>query len=674
MLDAHQAPDAHARPPLPDLAIDRPASPARPVAGDALFAAARSLLPVLEAGRPLDAATLRDAMTRAFGASDASRAAGSGKTPTRPPKPPSSCSCSATAGRCASSAGRRMRMAPAPCSGNARRPSPRSNPRTRSARKSRSACSSSRRRCPWPMPRSKPPPSGRATPCWSPRAGTGMLAVMAECAMGARAPGHFHLNEYAETRARLLTRLFPQATVTAFDAEAIADRLHDVRPTAVIMNPPFSATPGVERIRHDADLRHLRSAFSMLPPGGRLAAITSAHCVPGDAAWRDTFDSVEGGARTVFTMAIDGRAYARRGTGFDTRLTVIERSSAPGIDIDREAHAANAAALLDAVIARVPPRLPITPEAARPVPTGPARDLFGKPVSRAGHASAGTGTGIPPPHPQRSMTGDPSPSSPSRPAFTDAYAAPSDSPAGGPHRPLRSVAARRWCGCRAPIEHPTPLVQSAAMAAVPHPVPSYRPMLPELRGDGRAPVRRPARKRRAGGRGPRPPSRRRLPDRLRLGDRAALPRRTTATMTAVADPTDVTDDGEGAVRAGALPARLDAGRRHRRGEGPPGRRHPARQLAARPEARPLAVPVRQAGSRTRGATGARFGGREDDVIALGKFRQGAGDPALRGHPLRYLRDAALAGPPGEDRRASTRSSPGSPAHWTGTTATASTVR
>ncbi len=29
------------------------------------------------------------------------------------------------------------------------------------------------------------------------------------------------------------------------------------------------------------------------------------------------------------------------------------------------------------------------------------------------------------------------------------------------------------------IEHPTPLVQSGAMAAVPHPEPSYRPMLPE---------------------------------------------------------------------------------------------------------------------------------------------------------------------------------------------------
>ena len=39
-----------------------------------------------------------------------------------------------------------------------------------------------------------------------------------------------------------------------------------------------------------------------------------------------------------------------------------------------------------------------------------------------------------------------------------------------------------WCPRTARIpgacEHPTPLVQSAAMAAVPHPVPAYRPMLP----------------------------------------------------------------------------------------------------------------------------------------------------------------------------------------------------
>ena len=72
MLDASQAADASARPhPAQTMtAIAAPAHPA-PSAGSALFAAAGTLLPVLEAGRPLDAATIRDAMTRAFGASDA---------------------------------------------------------------------------------------------------------------------------------------------------------------------------------------------------------------------------------------------------------------------------------------------------------------------------------------------------------------------------------------------------------------------------------------------------------------------------------------------------------------------------------------------------------------------------------------------------------------------------
>ena len=75
----------------------------------------------------------------------------------------------------------------------------------------------------------------------------------------------------------------------------------------------------------------------MLPAGGRLVAITSAGCIPADAAWNRAFERLDPPPRTVFSIAIDGRAYARRGTTFDTRLTVIDRANASGVPIDARA-------------------------------------------------------------------------------------------------------------------------------------------------------------------------------------------------------------------------------------------------------------------------------------------------------------------------------------------------
>ncbi len=482
MLDAPQAPDALARPLPPAISIDPPAAPARPAAGDALFAAARTLLPVLEAGKPLDAATLRDAMIEAFGASDAA-GAWLWKDAYE--------AAEAAVAIFMQRYGRGMRR-----SAGAGPDGPR---RMLAMLEAVAALEPSHTRRSEEQVRlqqfSTPLPLAYAAlqaaairpgdVVLEPSAGTGMLAVMAECALGKSAAGHLHLNEYARTRARLLTRLFPQAVVTAFDAEAIADRLRGVRPTVVLMNPPFSATPGVDRIRHDADLRHVRSAVSMLPPGGRLVTITSAHCVPGDAAWTGAFARLHGygpggpAARCLFTMAIDGRAYARRGTGFDTRLTVLEHSAEPGIEVDRQARAADAAELLEAVIARVPPRLPVetVPVAAPPAPAGPARDLFGravapKPAKRRAQKPASA--------PETRQAHDWGPvtelvleTGPVEPAAGDAESsAASDA---GPYAPWRPGAVR----VPGAVAHPTPLVQSAAMAAVPHPAPAYRPMLPE---------------------------------------------------------------------------------------------------------------------------------------------------------------------------------------------------
>ncbi len=359
MPAALPVPDVLTHPPLLSSAIDPSAEPACPVSGDALFAAARVLLPVMEAGRSLDAATLRDALTEAFGGSDSS-GAWLWKDAYE--------AAEAAAVLFLQRYGRAMRQNAGAGPDGPRRmlamldavaalePShtKRSEEQVRLQQFST------------PLPLAYAALQAAAIrpgdTVLEPSAGTGMLAVMAECALGNSAIGHLHLNEYARTRARLLTRLFPQAVVTAFDAEAIANRLHDVRPTVVLMNPPFSATPGVDRIRRDADLRHVRSAFSMLPPGGRLVTITSANCVPGDTAWTDAFRRLDGcdpsgpPARCVFTMAIGGGAPPPRGAprlrppphraGAERRSRDHDRPRSPRIECRRVArcrHRAGAA-------------------------------------------------------------------------------------------------------------------------------------------------------------------------------------------------------------------------------------------------------------------------------------------------------------------------------------------
>ncbi len=309
-----------------------------------------------------------------------------------------------------------------------------------------------------------------------PSAGTGMLAVLAECALGSKAEGALHLNELSTTRAGLLEALFPGASVTRCNAESIADHLPFVRPTVVLMNPPFSVSPGVARRRHDADLNHLRSACAMLPPGGRLAAVTSAHCVPGDAAWRRAFERMDPPARVAFSVAIDGRAYARRGTSFHSRLTVLDRDpdARAGAPVDPRAFVADAASLLAAVAGKVPARLPLGP---RPVAPGAIADLFDPAAAPTRRPSAPKASpkAAPKAEPEAPKPRDFGPVAELRyeagPFAVDA----GDTAGAGPFEPWRA----RTLRVAGAMAHPTPLVQSGAMAAVPHPRPAYRPMLPE---------------------------------------------------------------------------------------------------------------------------------------------------------------------------------------------------
>jgi protein strawberry notch len=191
-----------------------------------------------------------------------------------------------------------------------------------------------------------------------PSAATGLLAIFAELAKARLA-----LNEIAETRAGLLGRLFRDVAVTRHNAEQIHDHLDAaIRPSVVLMNPPFSASPKVDGRFAEAAMRHIASALARLAEVGRLVAITGHNIGPDQPAWREAFVRLQQKGRVVFTAALSGRAYVRHGTTIETRLTVIDRVPAedPRSFPDSAGMAADAAELLARVARLVPPRPPVT--------------------------------------------------------------------------------------------------------------------------------------------------------------------------------------------------------------------------------------------------------------------------------------------------------------------------
>ena len=293
-----------------------------------------------------------------------------------------------------------------------------------------------------------------------PSAGTGMLAIHA-----ALARAGLTLNELAETRAALLARLFPDIGVSHHDGASIDDRLAtSVRPSVVLMNPPFSAAAHVEGTMRDAALRHIASALARLEPGGRLVAITGAGCHPDAPAWRPWFERLQDMGRVVFTAAVDGQVYARHGTTIDTRLTVIDKVPAidPAVFPVCAGIAPDTATLLTWVLAQVPPR---TTPAVAPVPI----------VSPSATAILPANT-VKIPHRPRPVN-DPAPADAgiSEIAYqTLDWSPPIGQLGQGIYEPF-ALQALQIDGAQA---HPTPLVQSAAMASVAPPKPSYRPHLP----------------------------------------------------------------------------------------------------------------------------------------------------------------------------------------------------
>jgi len=292
-----------------------------------------------------------------------------------------------------------------------------------------------------------------------PSAGTGLLAILAEISGGS-----LILNELADTRADLLASLFPALSVTRFDAAQIHDHLDTAAvPSVVLMNPPFSAMANVAGKVQDAAFRHIASALARLAPGGRLVTITGAGLGPDMPSWRDAFVRLQESGRVVFSAAIEGSVYARHGTTFPTRLTVIDKIPAedptcfpvsPGI-------APDVATLLGWVADHVPPRATVdvpkppspTLTAARSVRNHLARANAAPAVRKPAASTVAVELGY------ETIDAVPPDAARLSDAIYEEYG-------------LQSV---RIPGA---VPHPTKLVQSAAMASVAPPCPTYRPMLP----------------------------------------------------------------------------------------------------------------------------------------------------------------------------------------------------
>ena len=289
-----------------------------------------------------------------------------------------------------------------------------------------------------------------------PSAGTGLLAIFAELAGGGLA-----LNELAETRAALLGRLFPNVATTRYDAAHINDHLEEaVRPSVVLMNPPFSVAAHVDGAVADAALRHVSSALARLAEGGRLVAITGASLSPDHPSWREAFVRLQERGHVVFSAAVDGRVYARHGTAVETRLTVIDHVSAdPRLLPASFGMAPDVATLLQWVTSHVPPRLPVHGTALSasipPVTVMSSRRPARRPRAVASDALEPVGTQLT----CETVDWKPAEGGSLTEALYERYE-------------LQSI---RIAGAQ---PHPTRLVQSAAMASVAPPKPNYRPRLP----------------------------------------------------------------------------------------------------------------------------------------------------------------------------------------------------
>ncbi|WP_454021140.1 strawberry notch-like NTP hydrolase domain-containing protein [Azospirillum sp. Marseille-Q6669] len=303
-----------------------------------------------------------------------------------------------------------------------------------------------------------------------PSAGVGGLAVHAR-----NAGASVVCNELSERRAVLLEGL---GFAPVFRENA--DHLHSVLPkqvlpTAVLMNPPFSATAG--RLGDKADpmtaARHVDQALKRLLVNGRLVAILPPGMAFGAARFRDWWRQIIQVYSVKANVLLDARAFRKAGTDIAVRVAVIDKTgptSATNRPIVAELDSITSMlAVLESVRLNRPH---VVPAAGPKMPAAVARPATPTPAP-ARRADDAAKPSAPFTEPQPAPVPPPASAIAVEQTKTrDRHDAPITDTKYEPYEPQRL----KVPGAR---PHPSKLVESAAMAAVLPPEPRYTPHFPE---------------------------------------------------------------------------------------------------------------------------------------------------------------------------------------------------
>ena len=277
-----------------------------------------------------------------------------------------------------------------------------------------------------------------------PSAGTGALAAFA-----ARAGAMLLLNEIDPFRQRLLRAVFG-GEVTGHDGEHIDDLLQTpVLPDVVVMNPPFASSVDRSRDKHIA-AKHLIAAAKRLAPGGRLVAIMP----PGFTPERDAahWSRACGLLTPRLALTMPGQVYRKLGTSVETQLMVFDKVQEDGEMIRVPVRDLNEALAYVVAVAAIRPEM-------RPAQRAEAIH-HGRPVRPVAAPRKTTGAPVVPSKPRANAA---------IPLSFTSFDVPRD------NTPVSDIYARyrpQRIEIAGAQEHPTPLVESIAMASVAPPVPS----------------------------------------------------------------------------------------------------------------------------------------------------------------------------------------------------------